>query len=150
MEAEFREDKRERDKTINALSKEIQALKITLIGIDGNDGMRSQISGLSADINEIKKSFERYFNDISEIRNNESKYDLIFATKIELRISEEKICQKIIELNESLSLDRKAREKQAEEQKKYNKSLTMTKNMFFLSIIGLISSIVFSLIKMVP
>lgn len=141
MEEEFRQDRREKDKTITALSKEIQALKVTLIGIDGQNGMRSQINGLSSDIKEIKQSFEKYFKDIEDLRHLESKNDLVFATKAELRDSEDTIIQKIQNLNTTLEGDRKERDRDRDTQEKYLRSLNMSKGLFLLSIISLVSSV---------
>ena len=141
MEEEFRQDRREKDKTITALSKEIQALKVTLIGIDGQNGMRSQINGLSSDIKEIKKSFEKYFKDIEDLRHLESKNDLIFATKAELRNSEDAVIQKIQCLDDTLERDRKERENDRDAQQKYLRSLNMSKGLFLLSIVSLVSSV---------
>ena len=82
MEAEFREDQKQKSKEIADLSKEILALKTTLIGIDGQNGMRSQINGLSQDVNDIKNSLNKYFQAISDIKTQEARYDLVFASKM--------------------------------------------------------------------
>ena len=145
MEAEFREDQRQKSKEITNLSKEILALKTTLIGIDGQNGMRSQINGLSQDINDIKNSLNRYFQAISDIKSQEARYDLVFASKMELRSVEEKMYQKILDLENKIEKDIEDREKQRTEDEKHRQNYSVSKKTLNLSIIALLISTIINI-----
>lgn len=145
MEAEFREDQKQKSKEIANLSKEILALKTTLIGIDGQNGMRSQINGLSQDINDIKNSLNRYFQAISDIKTQEARYELVFASKIELRTVEEKMYQKILDLENKIEKDIEDREKQRTEDEKHRQSYGVSKKTLNLSIIALLISTIINI-----
>lgn len=138
MEAEFREDQKQKSKEIANLSKEILALKTTLIGIDGHNGMRSQINGLSQDVNEIKNSLNNYLRAISDIKAQEARYDLVFASKMELRTVEEKLCQKITDLDDKIEKDIEQREKERAEEEEKKRSYGISKKTLTLSIIALV------------
>jgi predicted PilT family ATPase len=138
MESEFREDQKQKSKEIANLSREIQALKVTLIGIDGQNGMRSQILGLSQDINEIKNSLNQYLKAISDIKAQEARYDLIFATKRELRDLEEKICKKITDLDDRLEAEAEQREEERKKQEMHNENLSISKKALIVSILALL------------
>ncbi len=145
MEAEFREDQKQKSKEITNLSKEILALKTTLIGIDGQNGMRSQINGLSQDVNDIKNSLNRYFQAISDIKSQEAKYDLVFASKMELRAVEEKMYQKILDLENKIEKDIEDREKQRIEDEKHRQNYGVSKKTLNLSIIALLISTIINI-----
>jgi predicted PilT family ATPase len=145
MEAEFREDQKQKSKEIADLSKEILALKTTLIGIDGQNGMRSQINGLSQDVNDIKNSLNKYFQAISDIKTQEARYDLVFASKMELRAVEEKMYQKILDLENKIEKDIEDREKQRTEDEKHRQNYGVSKKALNLSIIALLLSTILNI-----
>ena len=146
MEAEFREDQKQKSKEIADLSKEILALKTTLIGIDGQNGMRSQINGLSQDVNDIKNSLNKYFQAISDIKTQEARYDLVFASKMELRAVEEKMYQKILDLENKIEKDIEDREKQRTEDEKHRQNYGVSKKALNLSIIALLLSTILNIL----
>jgi predicted PilT family ATPase len=145
MEAEFREDQKQKSKEIADLSKEILALKTTLIGIDGQNGMRSQINGLSQDVNDIKNSLNKYFQAISDIKTQEARYDLVFASKMELRAVEEKMYKKILDLENKIEKDIEDREKQRTEDEKHRQNYGVSKKALNLSIIALLLSTILNI-----
>lgn len=142
MESEFREDQKQKSKDISRLSQEIFALKTTLIGIDGQNGMRSQIASLAEAINDIKNSLSNHITTIYDIKAQEARYELIFATKMEQRRSEEKIFDKMIELDKKIVADIEKREKEKVEQEKYLEGRVISKRAFTLSLISVLITII--------
>lgn len=147
MEVEFREDQKQKSKEIANLSKEILALRTTLIGIDGHNGMISQINELSQDMGEIKDSLNNYLRAISDIKAQEARYDLVFASKRELRSVEEKMFQKILDLENKIEKDIEKRDLQRKEDELNNKNFGISKKAYYLSIVALIVSAIFNFIR---
>lgn len=145
MESEFREDQKEKSREISRLSKEISALKTTLIGLDGQNGMRSQIANLSKDTTEIKNSLNSYLKTIYEMKAQESKYEIIFCTKAEHRASESLLCEKIMNINNKIEEDIEDREKARIEHEKYIENLGISKKALLISFLGLLSTSILGL-----
>lgn len=139
---EIFQDQKEKAKDIANLSREIQALKITLIGIDGKDGLRGQMKTLSEDINEIKKVLNKNFTALSTLQNQEGNFFRLFASKEDLKESESKLYDKINLLSEKVETGVEKRQKERDEQEKYLRGLKNSRVMMIISIIALCISIV--------
>lgn len=142
MEEIFREDQIQKAREIAELSREIQALKVTLIGIDGSNGLRSQMKTLSKDISEIKKVLNENFTTLKTIQTQEHQYIHIFATKEELKESDSKLYKKINFLAEKVDLGVQKREAERKEQEKYLQSLKNSRIMMSISVVGLLISVI--------
>ena len=145
METEFREEQKEKSKEIVKLSKDILALKTTLIGIDGNNGMRSQIAGLSDDITEIKTSLNIYLKTIYDIKAQESRYDLLFSTKVEQRELEDKLCKQLEDVNDKLEADIDRREELRIQQEAHIENLGVSKKALTISFFGILITTIIGL-----
>lgn len=143
---DFRKSQKETDSCINDLKKDIQALKITLIGIDGKNGMRSQINNLFSELDEIKVCLNKYMESLTEVKSSESRFGLIFSTKKELMETETSVIRKLDEMKRELDKDRVEREKEKKENKKHYENLKTSRWMLGASILGIITSSLISLL----
>lgn len=143
---EVRKNQKETDTSINELKNDIQALKITLIGIDGKNGMRSQINNLFSELDEIKDCLNKYMESLSDLRSKEARCSLVFSTKKELSESENKIVKMLDEMKKDLDLERKEREKEREERKKHSENLKTSRWMLGASILGILTSSLITLL----
>ena len=146
FEEDFRKSQKETDTSINELKNDIQALKITLIGIDGQNGMRSQINNLFSELAEIRGILSSYMESLSDIRAKEARCSLVFSTKKELEESEDRVLAKLDEMKDELESDRKEREKEKEERQKHVDNLKTSRWILGASILGILASSVISLL----
>lgn len=142
MEEMFREDQLQKTKEIAELSKEIQALKVTLIGIDGSNGLRSQLKTLSEDMTEVKKVLNENFTALRAIQSQENQFVHIFATKEELKESDSKLYRRINELSDKINVGVEQRRKERKEQEKYIQNLKNSRIMMTISVIGLLLTMI--------
>lgn len=142
MEEMFREDQLQKTKEIAELSKEIQALKVTLIGIDGSNGLRSQLKTLSEDMTEVKKVLNENFTALRAIQSQENQFVHIFATKEELKESDSKLYRRINELSDKINVGVEQRRKERKEQEKYIQNLKNSRIMMTISVIGLLLTVI--------
>ena len=142
MENSIRQERlqEQQQKDISSIHTEVESLKVTLIGIDGNNGMRSQISNLTLEITDLKKCFNKLIQGVFNINSDNSKNDLVFSTKKELRETEKRITGKIEDLQKNYKEERKEREDDKEERKKHLDNLKTSRWILLASILGILTS----------
>lgn len=146
MEAEFRKDQAEKSKDIARLSQDILVLKTTMIGIDGKSGMRDQITSLSKDVSSLKDSIDGYLKTVYDLKTQEAKFELLFSTKEELRQLDSKISNQLFDMNSKLEEDFEKRDRHRESQEHYSEKISISKKGLYISLIGIIASIILGFI----
>ncbi len=131
------------EKEIGNLKSELGALRITLIGIDGKNGMRSQIQDLYKEVSELKQIFNEFIQSAGDMKIKNERQDLIFATKKELKELEEKILSKLEEKDKKTEQRIKESE---EERNKEDKRIKNAKWTLYVTLIGIIVREAISLI----
>lgn len=149
MESSARQDRlqEQQQKDIALIHTEVEALKVTLIGIDGNNGMRSQITNLTSEIGDIKRCFSDLIQKMSSIDSENSRNDLVYSTKKEQRDMEEKILAKIEEITKQYEEERKEREADKEERKRHLETLKTSRWLLGASIFGIFVSSIITIIS---
>jgi len=148
MENSARQERQQdqQQKDIASIQTEIKGLTVTLVGIDGKNGMRSQINDLASEINELKNCFHSYMTDISESKFESSKNILIFSTKKELKETENKILDKVDEIKKDHDNEKKEREEDKIERKRHLEILKTSRWVVIASLLGILVSSVLNYI----
>jgi hypothetical protein len=123
------------EKELSSLKSDLNALRITLIGIDGKNGMRSQIEKLYQETAELKETFINFMQTVGNLELNKRNQDLTYATKKELRDVEEKILNELKEQNREQIKRLKDYE---EEKREENKRLRGIRWTLYITLIGIL------------
>ena len=89
-QVKFRDD-------LKALGKEVNSLRVTLIGIDGQNGMRSQISGITTNIKDLEATVRESLDLLRAVESTDRMIHFEFTTKEETRCLKESMAKKLDE-----------------------------------------------------
>ena len=131
---------------ISEIKTDIGNLKTTLIGLDGKNGMRSQIVSLKKDLEDLQSSLNELLSRLDSIRSEQEKTNLIYATKDRLKELENKICRKLENIEENREKEKKETESQKKIEKLNMDRLKNARYSLYVAIAGLVLKEVLTLI----
>jgi len=122
------------------VEKEINSLRVTIIGIDGQNGMRSQLTKIENKMESMDSTIRTIAETLQVIQDREQKCPLIYSTKEENRSMEDKLISKIEEIEEGRLAEKKGDTIRMQD-------IRYIKYGLLLTLAGLVFSIVTILIK---
>lgn len=128
-------------KDFQELRKEVAEMRTAFLGIDGQNGIRGDVTELKKDVKELTKTVDGIVSSIQTFKNELNRNHKIFAYKKDVSDLEHQI---ILKLNE---MDRK-RDLAKEEDKEKSINLSRAKLALIISIIGLSANVILSIIKL--
>jgi len=117
------------------VEKEINSLRVTIIGIDGQNGMRSQLTKIESKMESMDSSIRTIAETLQTIQDREQKCPLIYSTKEENRFMESKLIQMMEDME-------KERVQSAKSDTLRSQDIRLFKYGLYLTGIGLLSNII--------
>jgi len=134
----LREHEQQLEKEIFGLKSDLNVLRTTLIGIDGQNGLRGTIQNLNEDISCIKKKIDSFIETMGDLKSDQRGFSLVLATKDELKELENKIFQKLEEAEKSRKEEKLELDRRKKEDEINLKRLRTARYSLYIAIVGLI------------
>jgi chromosome segregation ATPase len=135
---DLRRNEHQLEKEIFGLKSDLNILKTTLIGIDGQNGLRGTLQNLNEELSNVKNKIDFFRESIGNLKSDQKGFSLILATKEELKELESKIFQKLEEAEKSRLEEKKELEKRKKEDEINLKRLRTARYSLYIAIVGLI------------
>lgn len=114
---------------------EVSNLRTTLLGIDGNNGIRGLINHMDKRLDRVEVDQGHLKTAISNLQNNQENCQKLFSTKEENNLLEKAVLQKLNEMDEKRESARKDDSRHMDRIKASQKTIIVSAVGIFLSVV---------------
>ncbi len=127
---------------LSEIKTEVSNLRTTLLGIDGNNGIRGLINHIDRRLDRVEVDQGHLKTALSNLQQNQEHSHKVFSTKEENNMLERTVLNKLNEMDEK-------REQARKEDSKHVERLKISQRAIFISAIGIFLSVVVNMLILV-
>lgn len=135
------------EREIELLKKDLTSLRSLLVGLDGKDGLKRQMSELDREIKNLKISNKEVLELMTEIRIHQKNFPYVYSTKDENNQLKMEILDRLDKMEQIRREELERHKKEDKSDNRFRETLKHTKWSLYIAFIGLAISIVFNILS---
>ncbi len=129
-----------KEEEINSLREDINSLRVTLVGIDGKNGLRSQIHDIYKEIGKMKSSTKDILDLLTDLKIQQKQCPFIYSTKEENGILRKEVLKELKALSQRHENEEKEKEEKENRESHFMETMKYNRYSVLVAVLALIAS----------
>lgn len=135
------------EKEIELIKKDLASLRSLLVGLDGKNGLRRQMTSLNKEIENLKTSNKEVLELMTEIRIHQKNFPFVYSTKDENNQLKIEILERLDKMEQIRREELANHQKEEKIENRFLETIKHTRWSLYIALIGLAVSILFNVIS---